>query len=176
MPKSKDILDKLFNPDYEIAIDFRDKSLSREQRLLANLSKLGKSCVAEKLSTPFIRIKDIHSNQILFNDKLTLTYNKDIDKDIDPTYFIDLIYLSDSDTMLYSYLYKNDPNSNLFFNTLYFDYNVKNQSLDLYRNMLSYIININKDNIKASIGDKIHIFGLVHDIQLDNKKWDIIVL
>ncbi len=171
-----DIINTVFNPDYEIVIDFSDKSLTEKQRLLANISKLGKSCVAKKQSTPFVRIKDVHSNQILFNDRLAIIWNQEISKDINPTYFIDLIYLSDSDTMLYSCLYKNLPNSNLFFDTLYFDYKVKDKSLELYRNMLSYIINKNKDNIKATIGDQIHIFGLVHDIQLSAKKWDITVL
>lgn len=166
------LLNKIWNPDYTIVLSYPDDSLTRSQRLLANLARIGKNILIAKNNNPFVSVKEKDSNSYLVNDSFTISRNVHLNSDTEFDYFVDFVCDPDDDRTMYSCLYKNTNTPILFFEVIYSESSIQLDDIAFMNGAKEYILNKYKDYFQSSENGLI----LIQDINLITKQWSIKVL
>ncbi len=166
------LLHKIWQPDFEIELYYPDNKITKNQRLLSNLAKLGYHLISNKNNKPFIRVKDTENGQNLVNDFFNVTWNKQINSNLEVHYFLDFIYDPKNEKSIYSCLYKNTSSPILFFDTLYFEHPISLLNIGSFNNTKQFILNKYEQYFDTSDNG----LTLIQNIQLTTKKWEIKVI
>ncbi len=84
---TNDLLHKIWHPDFEIKLHYPDDSITKNQRLLSNLARLGYYLILDKKHSPFIRIKHAESGKNLVNDFFSVAWDRPIERGLEVHYF-----------------------------------------------------------------------------------------